>query len=93
MKVQQLRPWQHLAALSKRYPTAWKLVEEFRNDRGKRLPDWSNWYFLPVGGWYVIVSNSIGQEQLPLHLVGDVAKLAAIDTWRYSQVIYQFEEN
>lgn len=93
MRVQELRPWQHLTAASKMYPKAWTLVEDFRNDRGKGLPDWPSWCFLPMAGWYAIVSDTVGQQRLPLHLMSDVARLAAIGAWRYSQGIYQFEES
>lgn len=83
-----LRPRRHLIAISRRYPDAWRLVDEMRADRGKRLPDWPDWCFLPLAGAYAIVSR--GQAPLPLDQVGDVARLAALAAWRPTQGIYRF---
>jgi len=74
------------------YPGAWKLVEEFRRDKGVDLPDWPAWCFLPMSGFYAIVSADAGVNTLPLQLVGDVARLSAIGTWRYTQGIYRFDD-
>lgn len=85
------RPHSHLITAGKVYPKAWKQVEEMRSDRGKGLPDWPSWCFLPLAGWYAIVSADAGVSSLDLHLVADVARLAAVGTWRYSQGIYRFD--
>lgn len=94
MKIQELRPWQHLMAATKSYPNAWQFVEDLRAYRGKSLPDWPEWCFLPMSGWCAIVQDGAGLQHLshpPPHLGGDVGRLAAIGTWRYSQGIYRFE--
>lgn len=85
------RPLHHLITAGKLYPNAWKQVEDFRRSRGKDgLPEWPGWCFLPMSGWYAIVSADAGVSSLDLHLVADVARLAAVGTWRYSQGIYRF---
>jgi len=85
------RPVIHLNAAGRLYPRAWKLVEDFREQRGKALPDWPDWCFLPVSGWYAIVSERFGADRLPPEAIPDVGSLAALGTWRYSQGIYRFD--
>lgn len=85
-----LRPVDHLAAAMRLYPGAPGMIDCFRAGRGKDLPDWPDWCFLPLAAWYAIVSADAGLDALPPHLVGDVGRLAAIGTWRYSQGVYQF---
>lgn len=84
------RPVEHLEAGGKLYPHAWKLAEMMRQDRGKKLPDWPQWCFMPLSGWYSIVSNDAGMDRLPPDLLGDVSRLAALGAWRYTQGIYRF---
>ncbi len=86
-----LRPIKHLNAASKLYPNAWKQVDIFRQSRGVDLPEWPAWCFMPMAAWYAIVSADAGVDRLPMHLIGDVARLAALGTWRYSQGVYQFD--
>ncbi len=85
------RPIHHLNAVVKLYPNISAWVDEFREDSGKGLPKWPDWCFLPMAAWYAIVSTANKVRTLPLHLVGDVSKLAAIGTWRYSQGIYHVD--
>jgi hypothetical protein len=80
----------HLEAAGKLYPKAWKMSEMMRQDRGKKLPDWPQWCFMPLAGWYTIVSADAGVDRLPSHLLGDVSRLAALGAWRYTQGVYRF---
>ena len=85
------RPREHLAAAGKLYPRAWKQADEFRADRGRDgLPDWPDWCYLPLAGWYAIVSGG-GDNRLGLAGVSDVARLGAIGAWRVTQGIYRFD--
>lgn len=85
------RPRDHLAAAGKLYPEAWKLADEFRADRGRDgLPDWPQWCYLPIAGWYAIVSGG-GANRVPAELIGDVSRLAALGAWRATQGIYRFD--
>jgi hypothetical protein len=72
------------------YPAAWRQVEELRQSRERDgVPDWPEWCFLPMGGWYAIVSE--GAPVCPPARIQDVARLAAIGTWRYTQSIYRLD--
>lgn len=80
----------YLQGVGAKYPDAWNNVNEFRQGRGKDLPDWPEWCFMPLAAWYSIVSAEHGVDQLTLLQVSDVAKIAAIGTWRYTKGVYQF---
>jgi hypothetical protein len=87
----ELRPLTHLQSLSRAYPSAWKMADRFRADRGKDLPKWPAWCFMPMAGWYAIVSERHNIDRLGLDLIGNVSALSAIGPWRYSQGIYRFD--
>lgn len=71
------RPRDHLVAAGKLYPEAWKAADEFRADRGQDgLPNWPEWCYLPLAGWYAIVSGG-GSNRVPAQLIRDVGRLAA----------------
>lgn len=63
----------------------------FRAGRGRDLPKWPAWCFLPMAAWYAIVSEDAGQIRVPPNRGADIGRLAAIGTWRYGQGIYQFD--
>lgn len=86
----ELRPVQHLHTASRLYPQAWGQVEDFRASRGLHgIPRWPDWCFMPMAGWHAIVSADNGGS-MTLARANDIAQLAAIGTWRYSQGVYRF---
>lgn len=89
-----MNPINHLNAAGKMYPAAWKQVDEFRAMRGVDLPKWPNWCFLPMAGWYAIVSADQGVDRITdIDIIQDVARLAAMGTWRYTQGVYRFDDD
>lgn len=88
-----MRPVEHLTAASELYPKAWKSVEQFRLGRGKDLPNWPGWCFLPMAGWYAIVSDDANAPTVPASRVQDIGRLAAIGTWRYTQGVFRFDSD
>ena len=85
------RPREHLAVAGRLYPDAWRRVDELRAGRGKDLPSWPDWCFLPLAGAYAIVSADAGMPRLDCDLVGDVGRLGALAAWRVTQGIYRFD--
>lgn len=82
-----------LIEIGRKYSDAWRIAADFRSQRGQDgLPDWPAWCYLPMGGWYAVVSAATGQRTLTdLHDVTDVARLAALGAWRMTQGIYRFD--
>jgi len=85
-----MTPNEHLTAISRRFPNAWKQADTFRQARGKEISDWPAWCFLPMGGWYAVVSSHLEKDRLGLGEVLYIAQLAALGAWRYTQGIYRF---
>lgn len=92
MTTLHLRPCEHLITAGKLYPAAWKQAEHFRSIRGRDVPDWPEWCFLPMAGWYSIVSSAVGAERLAHTIAGDIGRLAALGAWRMTQGIYRFDQ-
>ncbi len=85
------RPLQQMHATLRRFPSAPDMVSEFRARRGHDLPEWPEWCFLPMGGWYAVVCDGYGVPSLSVAQSAEIATLAAMGTWRYSQGIYRFD--
>jgi hypothetical protein len=88
---------QYLAEAGKTYPGAWKAVEMLREDRGKGLPAWPDWCYLPMAGIIAIVSKGapIGVlraqiQELATRKIGPAA-LMALASWRVTKGIYRFD--
>jgi len=50
-----MNPKGYLKYYSQIYPNAWRQVDEMRSKRGKKLPPWPEWCFLPLASAYSIV--------------------------------------
>ncbi|RMH32058.1 MAG: hypothetical protein D6690_14495 [Nitrospirae bacterium] len=77
-----------LQAVGRRYPTLWRLVDQMRSDRGKALPAWPEWCFVPLHGIVAIIS---GGRQLPIDRIHHVGIVGALAAWRPTQGIYRFD--
>lgn len=84
------RPLQALHALTRDYPMLGRMVDDFWARRGKDLHDWPPYILMPMGGWYAVASAHLaGGHLLDVDQAGEVARLSAIGSWRYSQGIYR----
>lgn len=79
----------HLSAIARQFPNAWSQVDMLRGDRSDI--DWPDWCFLPLGGWYAIVSSAIGRPQVPITHIQYVAQLGALGAWRMTKGVYRFD--
>jgi len=86
-----LRPVELMNGITKDYKDLNKNINIFISDKGAGLPDWPEWCFLPVAAWYSIVSNRFAVDFLSPQQSAEVAKIAAVGTWRYSQGYYDFD--
>jgi len=95
--VAEIRPKQHLEYYSKLYPAAWKQVDKFRAGKGKDLPFWPEWCFLPLTAVYTIVSTEAEAQGIDIlgcagyPLLNDVGIIGALAAWRVTQGVYRFD--
>lgn len=79
-----------LAAVGRAYPHAWRTVDRMLAERGKGLPAWPDWCFLPLHGAYAIVSGGWNQR-VPFERAHHTGILGALAAWRVTQGIYRFD--
>lgn len=85
--MQELRPKQILKDISHRWPNAWQQVKSFRAGKGKDLPDWPDWCYIPIAAGMAIAT----QEQDTITIGLSPAAITAAAAWRVSQGIYRFD--
>lgn len=87
-----LRPKALLKEIGRVYPQIWQQVKTFRASKGKDLPDWPDWCYLPIAAGYAIVSQ--GMNISAPHLLNvpfSPAVVTAAATWRVSQGVYRYD--
>jgi len=93
------RPKVYLDKYSHRYPGIWRMIDQFRAARGKDIPDWPDWCFLPISAIFSIVICQSGYFNLDIHdpqqqlLLNDIGALSALAPWRVTQGVYRFDPN
>ncbi len=85
-------PMQKLAEIGKQFPNLNRSVNSMLQGKGRDLPDWPEYIFLPMAAWVAIVTGGDTRRLLdfPPH-TNPIAEMAALGTWRYSQSIYRFD--
>lgn len=84
-------PTERLRQVALSCPRAWRQADELRADRGRDLPDWPQWCFLPLAGWYSIVSRHHRLPVLGIEHMPQVQALAALGAWRPTQGLYRYD--
>lgn len=87
------RPEQQLIATTRSYPDVNKMIDNFRQSKGKDLPDWASFCFLPIAGWYAILCGQFGKPQLSADDMPKLHTLSATCTWQFSKGIYDFDSD
>jgi hypothetical protein len=84
----------YMTQLAKLLPNIWTQADSFRSMRGKDVPYWPNWCFLPMAGACAIASEiGAGKDMQPIprqQLSIIISEIAAIVAWRPTQGIYRF---
>lgn len=92
-----INPKNHLNYYSRVYRDAWRQVDQFRQGRGKDLPFWPEWCFLPLAGAFAIVSTEAESQGIDITipsgrlLINDVGIISALAAWRVTQGVYRFD--
>jgi hypothetical protein len=86
---QLLRPTQYLRLVQQHFPQLGRDVDTLRAKRGKGLPAWPDWCFLPLAGAAALVAaNPLGATKLRGPAIGIVGAVAA---WRATQGVYRLD--
>lgn len=90
---EELRPKQILREISKQLPQAWHLVKSLRSGKGKDLPNWPDWCYIPMAAGMAIATQG---DSSKLFRVGfspllNPAIITAAAAWRVSQGVYRFD--
>jgi hypothetical protein len=82
--VERLRAY--LTRMAAQTPDCWRILDAARDCRGRELPSWPAWCFIPSGAVWAAVSAVHGD--IDRSTAGALAGLAA---WRTAQGIYRFD--
>lgn len=81
-----------LLAFGRQYPQAWEFADELRRNAIQDM-SWPAWCYLPMGGWYAVVSRMLagGGRLTTPDQIAAVSQIAALGAWRMTQGIYRFD--
>ncbi len=86
---------QHLAAVECKHPKAWRQIENLRAARGRAIPDWPAWVYLPVAPIRYLVTEDLTISDQPVdgqsRFAADCLRLAALAAWRMTKGIYRLD--
>jgi hypothetical protein len=86
-----LEPIDHLNALTKRYPKAWKMIDTVRKHPIYGSKTRPAWCFAPVEAYDAVSTIYKEFENIQSITFGVVEKLAALAPWRLTKSIYEYE--
>ena len=87
-----LMPMQVVRDIGKHYPGVWQDVKKIRSSKGKDLPDWPDWCYIPIAAGIAITTG--GDDSNLLRATFDKyspAVVTAAAAWRITQGIYKFD--
>lgn len=96
MNKSSCRARDHVITAGRLYPQVWKQADSLHGGRGRDLPDWPVWCYLPIAATQAIVAEDACVDGAWLHLthperITDASRLAGLAAWRMTQGIYRFD--
>lgn len=91
--MSQLPPKKALRDIGRKWPQAWHQVKHFRAGKGKDLPDWPDWCYLPIAAGVAIATQGDDSKitSAAFDLQYSPAVITAAAAWRISQGVYRFD--
>lgn len=84
-----------LRQYSRGLPRAWREIARLREARGKALPWWPDWCYIPIAGALAVVTEGaplpLDDEATAKFLAHPPAIVAALAGWRMTKGIYRFD--
>jgi hypothetical protein len=86
------KPREVLREICKSFPDVWKKVKMFREIKGKDLPDWPDWCYIPIAAGVAIATkgNNLLIYKSNFENINP-AVITAAAAWKVSQGIYRFD--
>lgn len=82
------RPITHVHDVRARYPHAFDQMREFRREKGRGLPDWPDWCWVPVAGAYAVVSGG-GSARVAVEAASDISIVGSPISQRFGTICLQ----
>ncbi len=82
------RPLGHVHDVRRRYPHAFDQMREFRREKGRGLPDWPDWCWVPVAGAYAVVSGG-GSGRVAVEAASDISIVGSPISQRFGTICLQ----
>lgn len=91
--LKELKPKVILKEISRSFPQAWEQVKRFRAGKGKDLPDWPDWCYIPLAAGVAIATQGDDDQlfRASFNTRLNPAVITAAASWRVSQGIYRFD--
>lgn len=90
--MERLRPKQILKDIGREFPQAWQQVRGFRADKGKTLPNWPDWCYIPIAAGMAIATQGDNTRVYQSSFSKlSPAVITAAAAWRVSQGVYRFD--
>lgn len=84
-----------LREYSQELPRAWRELARMREDRGKGLPWWPDWCYVPIAAAVSLVTDGapppFGPAEAAKMIAHPPAIVAALAAWRLTKGIYRFD--
>lgn len=88
-------PLSLLRRYSQEFPHAWRELARMRERRGKDLPWWPDWCYVPIAGAIAVITEGaplpFGPEEFAKMTLFPPAVMAALAAWRQTKGIYRFD--
>ncbi len=81
----------HLQNIGRNVPGCWKHIDELRAQRGRNVPDWPEWCFVPISATLAVVNHAIPNRADSAQVFAP-AILAGLASWRVTKGVYVFDE-
>ncbi len=97
--IKEIRPRKLLNDFKRKYPDAWKAVDEFRKRKGEEYLNWPDWCYIPLTATYTYIEHKATLEGKNIkdsqyfYLLNDIGVMAALASWRVTQGIYRFDRD
>jgi len=87
-----MRPKQIVKEIGRAFPQAWQQIKSFRAEKGRELPDWPDWCYVPIAAGAAIATQGDISRMYQAVLSGlNPAVITAAAAWRVSQGVYRFD--